>query len=76
MESVWQIISAVWNAESTNLRADQLIMSDETRLAFEALWGPPSAGRVITTPQENLMNALWQSENPLPWCRSKKSNPK
>lgn len=56
-------LSAVWNAESTNLRADQLIMSDETRLAFEALWGPPSAGRVITTPQENLMNALWQSEN-------------
>ena len=56
-------LTSVWKGESKGSVISQLLVSQETRLAFEELWGPPSEDRVVTTPRENLMDALWQSES-------------
>ena len=56
-------LTSVWKGESKGSVISQLLVSEETRLAFEQLWGPPSADRVVTTPRENLMDALWQSKS-------------
>lgn len=52
-------ITRAWRGESDDSFQGTLLMSEQTRAAFAARWGPNSNARVETVPADNLADRAW-----------------
>jgi hypothetical protein len=57
-------IQAAWRGESSpTFSGARLLLSPETRLAFEALWGPASPNGVQEVAADKLLETAWAKKN-------------
>ncbi len=54
-------IQRAWRGESGQVFTGPLLLSETTRAAFAARWGPPAGDRLEIQPENKLLNTAWDN---------------